>query len=461
MSERKRPKRSVHFIGIGGIGMSALARYFLSQKWTVSGSDVAESGIFKILRKEGVRGRVGHKRSNLSPDIGLVVRSQAIRPENPEWKEARRRGIRTLTYPEAIAELTEQYRTVAVAGAHGKSTTTALAALTLIKGGFDPTVIVGTNLKEFEGPGAANGKNFRSGKSEYFVLEADEFGNAFSHYSPAVAIVTNIDREHLDVYKNLENIKKAFLEFMENVSGGGALILNRDDKNLYSLKPAVTFLAKKESLRVVWYSLRDPKVKKIKRAIKISGEHNLSNATAVYKLGELFKIQEKKILAAIGSYHGAWRRMEYRGEFCGAKGTRGSAPVFDDYAHHPTEIKATLAAFREKYPGKKIVCVFQPHQAKRLAALFEEFTTAFDGADETIILPVYKVTGRDEKPNRLDAAALARIIQKNHPKKSLIYLARPKNIKKALLALPTPQSSKVIVMMGAGDIVNLTDSLLS
>lgn len=447
----------VHFIGIGGIGMSALARYFLAQKWAVSGSDLVKSGITQTLQKEGVEVKIGHKKAYLPAHVDLVVTSQAIPRDNPELMEARRRGVRTLAYPDVIAELTEQHKTIAIAGAHGKSTTTALAALTLIKGGLDPTVIIGTNLKEFGG--GKQGSNFRKGRSEYLVLEADEFGNAFKHYSPTLAIVTNIDREHLDVYKNLANIKKAFLGFMQNVASGGTLILNRDDANVRSLKPEVSVFAKKEGVRVIWYSLRDPAAKKIKRVIKIAGEHNLSNAVAVYALGKALDISERTVLAAIGSYRGARRRMEFRGTLR-VKGVRGGAPVFDDYAHHPTEIRATLKAFREKYPRKKIFCVFQPHQIKRLAALFKEFTTAFEGADKTLILPIYKVAGRDEKPSRYDSAALARAIQKREPKKLLFYLAEPKHLKRAITTLAAPLSQHVIVMMGAGNIVDLTDSLI-
>jgi len=448
----------VHFVGIGGIGMSALARYFLAQKWAVSGSDLVKSGITQNLQKEGVEVKIGHKKAYLPTDVGLVVTSQAIPRDNPELVEARRRGVRILTYPEVIAELTEQHKTIAIAGAHGKSTTTALAALTLIAGGLDPTVIIGTNLKEFGG--GRQGSNFRKGRSEYLVLEADEFGNAFRHYSPTLAIVTNIDREHLDVYKNLANIKKAFLDFMKNVASGGTLVLNRDDANLHSLKPEISAFAKKERVRIIWYSLRDPAAKKIKHVIKIAGEHNLSNAVAVYALGKALCIPERTILRAIGSYRGAWRRMEFRGTLR-VKGVRGGAPVYDDYAHHPTEIRATLAAFHEKYPKKKILCVFQPHQIKRLTALFKEFTTAFEGADKTLILPIYKVAGRDEKPSRFDAQALARAIQKREPKKLLFYLADPRNLRRAILTLGAPLSSCVIVMMGAGNIVDLTDSLLS
>lgn len=441
--------KRVHFIGIGGIGMSSLARYFKSLKWAVSGSDAIQSSITKALVKEGVKVKIGHKKGNLPANLDLVVVSQAIRSENPELKEACRRGIRTLTYPEAIGELTRQYETIAIAGAHGKSTTTALAALTFMKGGLDPTVIVGTILKELRD------KNFRRGKSRYLILEADEFGRAFLNYSPIVSIVTNIDREHLDIYKNLVTVKKNFLQFLANTRSGGALILNRDDKNLYSLRSAVALIARKKNLRVVWYSLKSLAAKKVKKSITIFGEHNLSNATAAYELGRIFKIPAEKILSAIGSYNGAWRRMEFRGN---AKFDDHIIKIFDDYAHHPTEIKATLSAFRTQFPTAKIICVFQPHQAKRLAALFEEFQTAFKDTDATIIFPLYKVTGRDEKIAR-DSEALVKAMKRRQPKKSLFYLSDPKKLKGALI--PLLASDSVLIMMGAGDIIDYTESLLS
>jgi UDP-N-acetylmuramate--alanine ligase len=376
---------------------------------------------------------------------------------------AKRLKVRTLPYATVLGGLTKRYATIAISGSHGKSTTTALAGLVLMNAGLDPTILIGTNLREL------GDKNIRVGRGQHLVLEADDFGGAFLHYSPAIAIVTNIDREHLDFYKNFSNLKRAFLGFLASTRPGGTFILNRDDKNLFLLRARIAAIAKKNGVRVVWYSLRDPEVKNIRRAIKIPGEHNISNATAVYKLGKTLKIPEAKVLAAIGSYRGAWRRMEYRGVFRGTgakgakKGAGGGALVYDDYAHHPTEIKATLRAFREKYPKHRIVCVFQPHQMKRLAALFKEFTTAFDGADETLILPIYKVAGRDEKPGRYDSQALVKAIQKKQPKKLLFYLSDPKYLKPALVSLTAtgPLSRKVIVMMGAGDIVELTDSLLS
>lgn len=455
--------KKIYFIGIGGIGMSALARYFKAQKWAVLGSDATKSQITASLVKDGIKAKIGHKRAYLPANTALVVISQAVPEDNQELREARRQEVRVLTYPEAVAELTEQYETIAIAGAHGKSTTTALVAIILTRAGLDPTVIVGTNLKEF------GRRNFRKGrplssakpgdKKSYLVLEADEFGNAFSHYSPAIAAVTNIDREHLDMFKNLAGVKKAFIGFMENIASGGALIVNRDDKNLWSLRREVAAIETRKGVRVIWHSNRGTTAKKVRRVIQIPGEHNVANAVSAYKVGRVLGIPHKTILAAIGSYRGAWRRMEYRGKF-------EKALVYDDYAHHPTEIKATLKAFKQKYPNKKILCVFQPHQIKRLETLFKEFTHAFDNADETLILPIYKVTGRDTQrsrkgqPNKHDAQALARAIQKREPRKLLFYLVNPRGLKRAIRAVAAPLSRHVIVMMGAGDIVNLTDGLI-
>lgn len=457
-SSRKAPQKIVHFVGIGGIGVSALARYFLSQKWAVSGSDAARHTITDSLKKDAINVKIGHKRANVPPDASIIIKSQAIPGDNPEIAEAVRRGIEVVSYPQALGSITRQYRTIAIAGSHGKSTTTAIASLALIKNGLDPTVIVGTNLKEF------GGQNFRIGKSEWLVIEADEYGRAFYNYSPFVAIVTNIDREHLDIYKNITDAKKAFMRFLSNTTPGGALILNRDDKNLYSLKSRVASLAKKNKLRVVWYSLKDaPITAKIRKVIKLFGVHNLSNAESVYQLGKFLKLDERKTLAAIGSYHGAWRRMEYRGEMRFKNGAK--AIVYDDYAHHPTEIKATLRAVKEHFPKQPLICVFQPHQGKRLELLFKEFAGAFDDADITILLPIYKVRGREE-PCAQSSENLSQVIRLRNPLQYVVYLENPKKLPAAIndfyLSSPFAKNgrSPVVVMMGAGDIVNHTKALL-
>jgi UDP-N-acetylmuramate--alanine ligase len=446
--KKDNEKSSVYFIGIGGIGISALARLYKSKGWNVSGSDSAPSELISALREEKIPVTIGHKKGNIKPNLDLVVYNRAIHSDNPEILAAKKFRIKTLPYAEVLGKLTKEHITIAITGSHGKSTTTALAALALIRGGYDPTVLIGTTLKEF------GGKNIRVGKSDYFVIEADDFGAAFTAYSPTVVIVTNIDREHLDFYKNFDNVKKAFLKFLSHVKSGGLMILNHDDAPLWSLRSRIAALAKKNDVTIVWYSDAGATANKIRKNISIPGKHNVLNATAVFELGRFLEIPEEKILSAVHSYHGAWRRMELRGRFKGA-------PIFDDYAHHPTEITATLQAFREKFSNKKILCIFQPHQVQRTALLFKEFQKAFDDADETLILPIYHVAGRDAIiPNR-DSAALVRAIQKKQPHKPIFYLANPAKLKDAVLALDgAPLSRKVIVMMGAGDIVTLTDKLV-
>ncbi len=464
-----KESRSVHFIGIGGIGISSLARWFLSSKWSVSGSDLATNKITKKLKREGVGISVGHKKTNLPKNANLVVYSQAIPHDNPELKEARRLKIPRLSYPEAVGILTEQQTTITIAGAHGKSTTTALIGLILKNGGLDPTIIVGTELKEL------GGKNFRRGKSAYLVLEADEWKASFLKYSPTLSVITNIDREHLDFYKNLGNIKKTFLAFMARTKPGGSLILNKDNTILTSLAMRITKISRKKNIHVVWYSAQGSIAKTIKKIIKIPGEHNISNATAAYTAAKLLHIPSPIIIRTIAAYRGSWRRFEYRGLFA-IRDTRYTIHVYDDYAHHPTEIAATLKGFKEKFPERNLICVFQPHQAKRLRSLFKEFIHAFDAANTVVITPIYKVAGRDEKiAAQFSPEALVRTMQKRYPQKPIFYLSNFKHLKDALTTLATepptcglPAGTRapkikpaVIVMMGAGDIVEYTSQLLT
>ncbi len=405
----------------------------------------------------------------MPPEAKLVVYSVAVPFNNPELKKARDLGITTKSYAEAVGDLTKQYKTLAIAGAHGKSTTTALLSLVLIKAGFDPTVIIGTKLKEFKN------SNFRDGKGTYLVLEADEYHHSFLNYSPFAAIITNIDREHLDFYKNLNAIKNAFLKFIKNIQVGGFLILNRDDKILYSLKNKIEDIAKKSSLKIFWYGITNFRRSsiicyKIKKVIKIPGIHNVSNALAVYTLARLIGIKEKEIFDAFNNYRGAWRRLEYRGKLVlkpksKIVDTKYQIPVYDDYGHHPTEVKATLSGLKEEFPQSKIICVFQPHQAQRLKYLFKEFTLSFDNADILILLDIYKVKGREQvSQNEISSQDLAEAIKKrkrNSPK--VFYLPYSKNLAhklKNLIINNFKDSHYVIVMMGAGDIYKMTDNLI-
>ncbi len=464
MLNKEKFSKTVHFVGIGGIGTSALARWFLKHGWKVSGSDSDASSITDALKREGVKIFIGHRAKNISQKTKLVIHSAAISAENPEFKQAGFLKIPIKSYAEFLGDLTKRYKTLAVSGSHGKSTTTAMLSLVLINAGFDPTVIVGTKLKEFAP--SAGGSNFRNGKSEYLILEADEYQKSFLRYSPAAAIITNIDREHLDIYKNLNEIKKVFLKFINNIQFGGILVVNKDDKNLFSLKNKIQKIAEKKNLKVFWYSIFPRKSalsQRMSAILKVPGEHNLSNSLAAYTMAKTLGVKEKNIFNAISGYRGAWRRMEYRGQLK-AKSYKLKADVYDDYAHHPTEIKATLAGIAQKWPKTAIICVFQPHQAQRLSALFKEFTGAFDNADVLILLDIFKVKGRDVSTRDVNSKKLAEVVAKRKSSPAVIYLKNPKNLKKEInniLLYPKPYTlNPIIVMMGAGDIYKMTDKLI-
>ena len=345
--------KRVHFIGIGGIGISALARWCAARGMTVSGSDASPSEMTAALKKERMRIHIGHDGAHIDSRIDLVVHSAAIDPLNPELQRAATLGLPTLSYPQAVGQLTERYATLAVAGAHGKSTTSSLLASILLHAGFDPTVIIGTKLA------ALGGSNFRSGGGAHLVLEADEYRRAFLRYVPFGAIITNIDKEHLDCYEGIADIKRTFVKFVGNIAPGGLLIVNGNNPHLVRIKPQIEAIASAKHIDLVWYDASDasPLVADIRRVLRVPGMHMLSNALAAYQLATRLGVSHDVALDAIGMFRGSWRRMELRGE----KELYG-APfhIYDDYAHHPTEIKATLAGFRERYPTERSFACFSP-----------------------------------------------------------------------------------------------------
>jgi UDP-N-acetylmuramate--alanine ligase len=464
MPSSKKVQKSAYFIGIGGIGMSAFARYLHAKGWRVAGSDGQKSSVTDELNKEGIRVKIGHDKAHFGLKMARraafsrIIYNRAIRTDNPEFMAASAAGIPLIPYAEALGEVTRDYETaIAITGSHGKSTTTALASVMLMHAKRDPTIFIGTKLAHL------GGRNVRVGRGNYLVLEADDYGAAFLHYSPSVAIVTNIDREHMDFYKTFARVKRAFLAFLARTREGGTLILNWDDRPLRSLRTEVEKIATRRKLKVVWYSASAAVAKKVKKYITLPGAHNLSNGLAAYALGRHLGIPEAKILSALHSYRGAWRRMEYRGTIA-VGSSKIKVKVFDDYAHHPAEIKATLAGFREKFPHAALLVAFQPHQAKRLEVLFKEFVAAFGAADATWIAPIYKVAGRDE-PTKYDSAALVRAVSRRYPGSRIFYLEDLKLLRKAvgeLLATPLFHGRKqaVLVMMGAGDIVETTEKIL-
>ncbi|MEK7554387.1 MAG: Mur ligase domain-containing protein [Patescibacteria group bacterium] len=427
------------FIGIGGIGISALARAFLADGWDVYGSDIAASEVTEDLERDGIRVSIGNRIPNIKSGTELVVYSAAVPDSSQDLSAARELGIKTLSYPEALGDLTRHRFTIAVSGSHGKSTTTSFLALMLVHGGLDPTVIVGTKLKEFDG------SNFRKGGGKYLVIEADEWNRSFHHYAPQVVVVTNIDKEHLDTYRTYRGVVLGFKKYLAHIPKGGALIYNYAD-------PALRVLAEASARRGV-ITIPFNKGKFRKRKLLIPGMMNQLNAEAAWQAAKFLGIPKKAADKVFDSYRGSWRRME---KLTTNYSPLKSVELYSDYAHHPTEIKATLSAFREKFPGRRIVCVFQPHQVDRLTRLFGDFVKAFGGADQLVIFPTYRVSGREEGKGK-DAFMLAQEIRKRKP--DTFYEESVPRLMK--LIEPERKTTSVVVFMGAGDLDGKVRKFLS
>jgi UDP-N-acetylmuramate--alanine ligase len=418
----------VHFIGIGGIGVSALAQYYLGKGHEVSGSDLFGSKITEDLKEKGAAIFIGPNSATNINDYDLVIHSPAVKSNNPELAEAERKGIKILSYPQALGELTKEHFTIAVSGTHGKSTTTAMISLILVEAGLDPTVVVGTRLKEF------GDSNFRMGQSQYLVIEACEHEESFLNYWPQIIVVTNIEEDHLDFYITLENIKKAFNEFVSHLKEDGLLIKTEE----------TTIDTDRKTIN---YSLNDKEeVEKLKSIIKIPGEHNILDALAALKVARALNIEDEVSFSALSRYAGSWRRFE-----------ETQLPGFiliDDYGHHPTEVLATLKGAREKYPNKKIFCVFQPHQYQRTYLLFDGFVKAFKEAlgdkliDKLFLIDVYDVAGREseEAKEKVSSKILAEAIG------SANYVSKDDLFKEI-------NGGEVIIFMGAGNIYDLSQDL--
>jgi|SRR3989344_608873 len=412
----------VHFIGIGGIGVSALAKFYTFNGHQVSGSDdFKQSEIVKDLKKVGARVFLNYRASNVGrPD--LVVYSAAIKADNPERRAALKNGIESLSYAEALGRLTKEYFTIAVSGSHGKSTTTALLSLILIKAGFDPTVIVGTKLTEFkEG-------NFRAGQSGYLIIEADEWNRSFHNYYPRVIILTNIDKEHLDTYKSFKGIVAGFARYIKNLSSDGFMVANWQDA-------AIRKISQKSPAQSVWYN----RGRFQKHPLLIPGQHNQLNAEAAWTAAKKLGVKKSVANYVFSHYRGAWRRLE-----------KLNGGVYTDYAHHPTEIKATLRALKEKYPKRELICIFQPHQQDRLNRLFGEFVGSFEDADRVVVVPLYKAKGREYGEGK-NSSDLYEAVSKQKKADSVFYADKFGDIPKILKSF---QKNAVIVFMSAGDLDN-------
>lgn len=357
-----------HFIGDQGISMKGLKEYMAYLGNEVSGSDL----------KTG-----GHKKENIDKSIDVIVRTSAVSPGSPGWVEVaagEELGIRVIKRSELIGEITKNKKLIAISGMHGKTTVTTMIGLLLIKAGFDPTVLVGEAVKEFQN------EVLRIGKSEWFVMEACEYDRSFLDFNPDILILTNIEEEHLDTYPGgLPEIKEAFASYLSKMKSNGLIIACSDDENVMSILEQVG-----ADKKVILYGKKSENYKELKFELGVPGEHNRENALSVWALADYLKIDEKILAETLVSFSGAKRRLEYRGTFQGAD-------LIDDYGHHPTEIRSTIEALSEKYPDKEKIVIFWPHQYKRIKPLLEKFSEAFQGADKIILKPIFFVPGRDEK----------------------------------------------------------------
>lgn len=433
----------IHFIGIGGIGVSALAQYYLSKGNIISGSDLTASEITDFLKSKGTEIIIGHhSQKNITKGIDLVVFSPAVQTDNPEYKRAEELGIKLQSYPEALGQLTKSHFTIAVSGTHGKSTTTATIALVLTKAGLDPTVIIGTKIKEF------GNTNFRYGKSKILVIEADEHFASFLNYWPKIIVLTNIERDHLDYYKNLKNVLNAYRKYISHLPKNGILVANKDDKNINKIINFQFPISNKFSIKQ--FSIQQKESAKLKKILKIPGQHNVYNALAALEVARILNIPDGISLKALSEYRGSWRRFDTK------KGKAGNKKitVVSDYGHHPTEVFVTLKAAREKYYKKTIWCIFQPHQHQRTYYLFNDFVKVFREVpiDNVIITDIYDVAGREKK--KISKSTNSKNLVKKINLKKVKYLSvsdAEKFVKENI------KNGDALIIMGAGDIYKLVD----
>jgi len=442
-------KQHVHFIGIGGSGMNGIAGIMLGLGYKVTGSDLKTTAVTERLEALGVTCYAGHAGENLG-NADIVVASTAIPPTNVELVAAKERGLPVIHRGEMLAMLMDRQKGIAIAGAHGKTTTTSMISLVFEKNHLDPTIIIGGELTDIGG-------NAKLGKGEYLIAEADESDGSFLKLNPFIEIITNIEDDHLDYYKNVENIVAAFRKFVAKVPHDGLLIACLDNSRIRELlkeydRPCLTYAIEQNEAD---YTLRNLRLDKNTTAgdvyyrgdflgcleLTVPGRHNLSNALATVVAGRFIGLSFDRIAAALKKFKGAGRRFQCMGEVRGIK-------VVDDYAHHPSEIKATLNAARQMKIGR-VVGVFQPHRYTRTSLLGERFGTAFSDADIIIISDIYSA---GEQPiNGVSAKNIVSAIEENEHRE-VIYLPTRQEIVNYLVETVRP--GDLILTMGAGDIWN-------
>ena len=409
--------KHVHCIGIGGIGLSALARYCHLHGAAVSGSEHSPSDLTSDLQKEGITVYEGHNAKNVPDDVDLVIYTNAIPEDNPERLLAKSRGIIAMSYPEALGLLTQEKTTIAICGTHGKTTTTAMTYYAMKECGINPTLIVGSLLSD-------QGTNFVEGDSEYLIVEACEYKRSFLNLHPTHVMVTNIDEDHLDYYKDIHDIEDAFQSFADMVPHTGTLTTHGD-----------TSL----STHARTISTKDIHVESIE--LSVIGDHNKNNAALPLALLTTLGFDETKVREGLKKFPGTWRRSEYKGT------TLHGVPLYDDYGHHPAEIEATYDALRKKYPQNEfhITMFFQPHLYSRTKALLPQFVEVLKNVDEVYVLPIFRARLEDTSVIN-ETTVIEAINRKGGNAKGLSSLSL---LPATIESITDPKA--VLVNMGAGD----------
>lgn len=447
--------KKVHFIGIGGVSMSGLAAILLNNNIKVSGSDAKEDPVLDTLRKEGAIIHIGHKKGYLD-DTSLVVYTAAISLSNPEIEEAKEKNIPLMDRAEFLGFLMKNYtKNIAVAGTHGKTTTTSMLANITVTANIDPTILVGGNVDTING-------NFRIGNSDYFVTEACEYKASFLKFNPFVGIILNIDEDHLDYYKDIHHIEKTFEEYTRLIPKDGCLVACADDERTYSLAKKVT------SCNVLTYGIENGDVKatniqfnkkgcalftvtykdiSLDIELEVPGKHNILNALASIASCLFLNINEKAIKEGLKKCKGAHKRFDYKGTF-------NNITVIDDYAHHPVEIKATIETTK-LIPHNKTYIVFQPHTYTRTKTLFKEFTECFKGADELVLMDIYAA-------REIDDGSVSSLQLGDKIRETGLKCTNVSSHKEAADYLKSiAREDDLILTVGAGDVVKVADILLN
>lgn len=448
--------RIIHFVGIGGIGMSGIAEVLHNLGYEVTGSDLKESETTKRLRELGIKVMIGHRPDNID-NAHVVVISSAVSMENPEVVEARKRSIPVIPRAEMLAELGRLKYSILVAGAHGKTTTTSLIATVLSLAGMDPTVVIGGRLR-------ATGSNARLGQGDFIIAEADESDGSFLKLSPTIAVVTNIDREHMDYFKDMDNLKEAFKSFVNKVPFYGLSIICIDNKHIRDIMPSI-------HRRFLTYGFsKDAEVRatKIRQGtlsttfnvlyrgddlgsfhVPIPGLHNVLNCLATISVARELHIDTETIKEALKGFKGIQRRFEFKGEGKGIK-------VFDDYGHHPEEIRNTLQAARDSFRDNRIIVIFQPHRYTRTKDLFEEFSISFSVSDILYVLDIYPA---GENPiDKVDSASLVKEINRKEKRELALYRPDREMLLEELKA--ELKGGDIVLTLGAGDVWKVGEELL-